>query len=126
VAIIAAILIGNYLLDIDKDFPDKEIAVMIVTVLVAMYFQYILPKYSVHHDDTEEDVTLHDTTHFRRIYFEDIIRNSSYETICIVVDNLDRVEADDALGIMRTIKTFIVDADKKGTCSAAKDACSSM
>jgi hypothetical protein len=98
-----------------KDFPADKIAIMAVTFLIAVYFQFLLPKYSVKTTRSEEDVTIHDVTHFREIYFKDIIACCKQQTVCIVVDNLDRIGADDAIGIMRAIKTFIVDAEAKGS-----------
>lgn len=91
-------------------FPIASLATVALAWLVATYFQWILPKFSVTTGTTEENISLHDVDHFRDIYFNDIIEPSGKNLICIVIDNLDRVGADDALAIMRTVKTFIVDA----------------
>jgi hypothetical protein len=109
-AVLACILSLNWYLKVDKDFPAASMATVFLTVLIAVYFQYLLPKYSIKTDSSEQDVTLHDITHFRRLYFQKIISPAKYNTICIVIDNLDRVSTDDAIAIIRTIKTFIVDA----------------
>src|SRR4030042_1415196 len=97
-------------------FPVDVIASAALVWLVARYFQYTLPKYSITTDSTTEDISVHDIDHFRKIYFDKIIGKTEAQCVCIVVDNLDRVEAEDALAIMRTLKTFIVDAkEDKGT-----------
>jgi hypothetical protein len=73
-----------------SSFPADDLAVLSLTALVATYFRFVLPKYSVHSDETTEDVTVHDVTHFRRIY-DRIIERCRARTVCIVIDNLDRV-----------------------------------
>ena len=122
VVTLAGILLINYFMGVDSEFPADKIAILFLTALIAMYFQFILPKYSVRTDSSEENVTIHDVTHFRKIYFEDIIDRCNEETVCIVIDNLDRVGADDAVKIMRAIKTFIVDVEEIGPDEESKDA----
>lgn len=91
-------------------FPVGSVAAGVLAWLVARYFQYLLPKYSVTTDSTIINVAVHDIDHFRKIYFDRIIGKANVNRVCIVVDNLDRVGVEDALTIMRTLKTFIVDA----------------
>jgi hypothetical protein len=105
-------LLLNYYFGTDKEFPADKLATIMVTLLVAGYFQYILPKYSMKVDCKEEDVTLHDVDHFRNIYLQKILGKCKEKTVCIVIDNLDRIESGDAFGIIRAIKTFIVDAEE--------------
>lgn len=97
-------------------FPVGTVAAAVMVWLIARYFQYILPKYSVTTDSTTTNIAVHDIDHFRKVYFDKIIGETKAECVCIVVDNLDRVEAKDALTIIRTLKTFIVDAkEDEGT-----------
>lgn len=97
-------------------FPFATIAGSITGLLVACYFQLLLPRFSISTNTHIDDISVHDIDYFRRIYFDKIIRKTKAERVCIVVDNLDRVEAEDALTIIRTLKTFIVDAkEDKGT-----------
>ena len=100
-------------------FPLATIVGSIAGLLIASYFQLLLPKFSIGTNTTMDDISFHDIDHFRKIYFDKIIRKTKTERVCIVVDNLDRVEAEDALTIIRTLKTFIVDAkEDKGTKEA--------
>ncbi len=102
--------------DVANPFPFSSVAGPVVGILLALYFQLLLPKFSIGTDTQIDDVSVHDIDHFREIYFDKIIGKTTAECVCIVVDNLDRVEAKDALAIMRTLKTFIVDAkEDKGT-----------
>jgi hypothetical protein len=101
-----------------NDFPGDKIAGMLLIALVAVYFQFILPKYSVKTDSREEDVTLHDISHFRRVYCYKIIAKCKPSTICMVIDNLDRVDPEDAISIMRDIKSFIVDTGCDEACES--------
>lgn len=97
-------------------FPYVSIIGPIVGILIACYFQFLLPKFSIGTTTEINDVSVHDIDHFRDIYFDKIIRKTDAQRVCIVIDNLDRVEAEDALTIMRTLKTFIVDAkEDEGT-----------
>ncbi len=122
VVVLGCILVKFWLANPDSKFPASEIAVMILTVLLAVYFQYVLPNYSIQTGDDIEDVTLRDVTHFRKIYFEQIIDKCKPKTVYIVIDNLDRVDAEDAVAIMRAIKTFMVDVEEKGPTEESKDA----
>ncbi|MCK4791566.1 MAG: hypothetical protein KAV87_47985 [Desulfobacteraceae bacterium] len=100
----------------EQVFPIGAVAAGILAWFIARYFQYLLPKYSIRTDSTVKNVAVHDIDHFREVYFDKIIGKTKAECVCIVVDNLDRVEAEDALTIIRTLKTFIVDAkEDKGT-----------
>ncbi|MCK4789503.1 MAG: hypothetical protein KAV87_37525 [Desulfobacteraceae bacterium] len=114
ILVLSLIGMSNYIWyksrDIINPFPIGSLASVILAWLVATYFQWILPRFSVTTGTTEENISLHDVDHFRDIYFNDIIEPSGKDLICIVIDNLDRVGAADALLIMRTVKTFIVDA----------------
>jgi hypothetical protein len=102
-------------------FPIGAIASVALAWMIARYFQYLLPKYSVATDSTTEDVAVHDIDHFRKVYFDKILGKTDAQCVCIVVDNLDRVEVEDALAIMRTLKTFIVDAkEDEGTNEEVK------
>jgi len=112
VVLLSLLLLLNYYFGTDKEFPADKLATIMVTLLVAGYFQYILPKYSMKVDCKEEDVTLHDVDHFRNIYLQKILGKCKEKTVCIVIDNLDRIESGDAFGIIRAIKTFIVDAEE--------------
>jgi len=122
VVVLAVTLIAFWKGNPESKFPADKLALMLLTVFVAVYFQYILPLYSLRSEDTIEDVTLHDVMHFRRIYFNNVIGQCRQGTVCIVIDNLDRVDADDALQIMRAIKTFLVDVQEKGPTEESKDA----
>lgn len=97
-------------LKISYDYPVDKLSTIFLTVFIASFFQFLLPKYSIKTDIAEQDMTLHDITFFRKVYFQDIISQAKFRTICIVIDNLDRINADDAQSIIRIIKTFIVDA----------------
>jgi hypothetical protein len=102
-------------------FPWESIAGSVVGILVACYFQLILPRFSIGTTAEVNDVSVHDIDHFRDIYFDKIIRKTDAQRVCIVIDNLDRVEAEDALTIMQMLKTFIVDAkEDKGTSEEVK------
>jgi len=97
-------------------FPYVSVTGSVIGILVACYFQLLLPRFSIGSTTKINDVSVHDIDHFRDIYFDKIIRKTKDQRVCIVVDNLDRVEAPDALAIIRTLKTFIVDAkEDEGT-----------
>ena len=98
------------------EFPTAIWIPIVTGIVFSTYYHFFLPKYSKHVTDYSENVTLHDVTHFRKVYFRDILAKSNNKTICIVIDNLDRIGTNDALAIMRMIKTFVVGAreDKEG------------
>jgi len=122
VLILGAIIYWLITKQYEQVFPVGTVAAGILAWLIARYFQYILPKYSVTTDSTTTNVAVHDIDHFRKVYFDKIIGETKAECVCIVVDNLDRVEAEDALTIIRTLKTFIVDAkEDKGTEEAVDE-----
>jgi hypothetical protein len=93
------------------NYPAKDIGEFAFLIIAAIFLQYLLPKYSKNITTETEDITIEDPARFREIYFEDILNKGSGVTICVVIDNLDRVPADDAFAIIKLIKTFIVDAD---------------
>lgn len=90
-----------------KDFGEVSFA-----ILAAIFLQYFLPRYSRHTNETRQEITLDDPAWFRQVYFEDILGKTKSSVVCIAIDNLDRVPAEDALKIIRTIKTFIVDGSE--------------
>lgn len=97
-------------------FAWDSIAGAIIGIFVAFYFQLILPRFSIGTTTEIDDISIHDIEHFRDIYFNLIIKKTDVQRICIVVDNLDRVDAEEALSIMQMLKTFIVDAkEDRGT-----------
>ncbi|MCH7653151.1 MAG: PIG-L family deacetylase, partial [Chloroflexi bacterium] len=55
------------------------------------------------------DQTLDDTSDFREKLVQVLEADKSNNTICIVVDNIDRLDSSEALAILRTVKTFIVE-----------------
>jgi hypothetical protein len=93
------------------EYPVKETASFAFLILAAMAFQWYLPKYSQQIHVETEQITIEDPSWFRQIYFEEILGAATGVSVCIVVDNLDRLATEDSLAIIKTIKTFIVDAD---------------
>lgn len=93
------------------DYPSKEIAGVAFIMLGVIFLQYLLPRFSKQIHVSTEDITIEDPARFREIYFQDILEKASGLSICIVIDNLDRVPPEDATGIIKLMKTFIVDVD---------------
>jgi hypothetical protein len=77
----------------------KEFGGPFFAVLIAVFFQYFLPRYSHHVTTTWQDVSLDDPIYFRELYFGCILDKTNDARICIAIDNLDRVPAEDALKI---------------------------
>jgi KAP family P-loop domain len=122
ILIIISCFVWHNNLNATNPFPVGGIVTAVLAWVIASYFQWILPSLTIKTGSTEEDITLHDIEHFRKLYFDKIIGKTKAKNICVVVDNLDRVEAEDALAIIRTLKTFIVDAkEDSGTKEAVDD-----
>jgi len=93
-------------------FPAGEFASLGLTVLIAIFFSLILPRYSMQFTNTVEDLTLDDPLRFRNIFIHEILNQTPHKNICIIVDNIDRTPPRDALNIIKVLKAFIVDADE--------------
>jgi hypothetical protein len=91
------------------NYPAKETAPLEFLILTAIAFQWLLPKYSHHVQLQTAEITIEDPAWFRKMFFKRILNDTSRISVCIVIDNLDRVAAEDALAIIKFIKTFIVD-----------------
>lgn len=95
-----------------KDLSIADFVVPITAAMSALFFGIIMPRLNREAKVTSEDVNIEDPHRFLEIYFEDIIKNVDAERICIVLDNLDRVQPKDAIKMVKTIKTFIVDQEE--------------
>lgn len=108
-----------------KDLSIADFVVPITAAMSALFFGLIMPRLNRETKVTSEDVNIEDPHRFLEIYFDDIIKKVDAEKICIVLDNLDRVQPQDAIKMVKTIKTFIVDQeendDEKGKASKEKE-----
>ncbi len=102
----------------DKTFPAGAFAQLAFAILAAVFFQWILPRHEIRTTSSWQEITLDDPAWFREIYFNKILRMAQTPLVCIAVDNLDRVPAEDAMKIIRTIKTFIVEGSDDGPWQA--------
>ncbi|MFA5293459.1 MAG: P-loop NTPase fold protein [Phycisphaerae bacterium] len=107
--------------EVINPFPWLSVMGSFVGILIACYFQIILPRFSITTSTQTDDVSLQDIDYFRDIYFNEIISKAKEKHICIVIDNLDRVEPEDTLAIIKTLKTFIVDAKEDNNTKEAVD-----
>lgn len=98
---LAVLLVG-----INDEIRLNLILFLASTLVVNGILNWILPRIMVSYESKTVDESFNKIDHFRRC-FEYIIKKSSYKTISVVVDNLDRSEPGDALEIIRMLKTFV-------------------
>ena len=114
---ISAFVVLIYLLPhlyifIDKDLPWVAIATFIFGGGIVLLGQYYLNNIAVRTDLTEEDISLEQSDRFSKILIEDILPLIKSEICCVLVDNIDRLEAKEALDVIRKLKTYIIDEEK--------------
>ena len=94
------------------EFPEI-IGNIIFLALAATFLQFIIPRFTKTVNQSITEITLEDPIWFRNIYNNIIAKvKTKHKQICIVIDNLDRLAPDDALKIIKVIKTFIIDTNK--------------
>ena len=103
---LGAVALGVYLVGIENNIKVELLIFLITTVVVNGLLNWVLPKIMVTYESRTIDESYNKVEHFQKI-FRRIMKNSSAGTISIVVDNLDRVEPDDALEMIRMLKTFV-------------------
>jgi hypothetical protein len=97
---------------------NEEIKLNLMLFLVGILvvnglLEFILPKIMTTSESRTIDESYNKVEHFKK-KFQEVIQKSSYKTISVVVDNLDRVEPSDALEMIRMLKTFVNDDDLNG------------
>lgn len=107
-----SVTIYDQINQINKDIPALLLGPFLISIITAVFVHLYLPLLKKDTTNTSEDITIEDPLHFRDIYFKKIIEKTNHSTICIIIDNIDRVTPEDALKIIKTLKTFIVDRDE--------------
>lgn len=80
------------------------------TLLTNAIFNILLPRIFTSFERRTYDTSYNEVFHFRS-EFKNLITKANVSTkhIVIIVDNLDRVQPEDAIEIIRLLKTFVVD-----------------
>lgn len=88
------------------------ILAFISIVLTFGIINYILPKNSLTTSKSIEYLFANDPKHFRSILRKIIEEDNAPNDYCIVVDNIDRLSPQEAIQVLKVIKTFIVEDEK--------------
>ncbi len=92
--------------------PWINIATFVFTALVVVFVQIYLSEFAIKTDTKELDVSYEQANHFQNILISDILPKIKSEVCCVVVDNIDRLEPDEAFAVIRKLKAFIIDEEK--------------
>lgn len=90
---------------------NNEIFVTLMIFLVGALvinglLEFVLPRTMTTSENRTFDDSFNKVEHFKE-KFKEIINESSFKTISVVIDNLDRVEPSDALEMIRMLKSFV-------------------
>ena len=107
------ILFGLVLLSVFFVGWDAEIKLNLLIFLISVFvvqglLNWVLPRVMITSESRTIDESYNKVEHFQNC-FNTIMSETKYETISVVVDNLDRIEPVDALEIIRMLKTFVVE-----------------
>jgi|GEM_PF-3842323 len=95
-------------------FPPSWVLQFALAGMVTFIVHLIVTEGKVQNASTSEPTDMSDPFRFREIFSELIGFVSAKEkTLCISIDNLDRCDPDEAIEIMRRIKTFMIDDKDK-------------
>jgi len=95
-------------------FPPGWVFQFALAGMVTFIVHLIITEGKVQNGSTSEPTDMSDPFRFREIFSELIgFVSATQKMLCVSIDNLDRCDPDEAIEIMRRIKTFMVDDKDK-------------